>query len=121
VKAPVDLIGDLPVPVPFGGGAELQVAASGWTVGNLNLKLNLSTPTIQAVGQAASEVIWQFHREDTPLVGDQTLVQTVVVLKRQSELHYELQPFTTIDPGWRHRPVRLQLDPISATVELPVP
>jgi hypothetical protein len=76
---------------------------------------------IQAVGQASSEVAWQFNRADKPLIGDQVMVQTVVVPSKQTTLDFEIQATATIDPGLFHRPVRLDGPLLRVTVELPVP
>jgi hypothetical protein len=119
-KAPLNLPADAQV-IPIGADAEVKLGGGASAVGNLSLSLNLKTPEIQAVGQSASEVIWQFNRADTPLVGDQVMVQTVVVPPKQTSLDFTIRAFATIDPSWRRRPVRVDREEVAVTVVLPVP
>lgn len=108
-------------PIPLSAEAELQVGGGTTLVGNVSLKLRLQTLEIQAVGQASSEVQWQFHKSDEPLVGDQVMLQTVVVPKDSTQLEYTIQASALVDPSWFHRPVRLEIPAQKVTVELPVP
>lgn len=123
IKAPAEMTSLLTsvAPIPLSAEAELRVGGGATMVGNLSLKLRMQTLEIQAVGQASSEVKWQFHRADEPLVGDQVMVQTVVVPSKQTTLGFEIHATATIDPGVFHRPVRLDGPSIRVTVELPVP
>jgi hypothetical protein len=123
IKAPAELTSLLTslAPIPLSAEAELRVGGSATMVGNLSLRLQMQTLEIQAVGQASSEVIWQFRRTDKPLIGDQVMVQTVVVPSKQAVLDFEIQATTTIDPGVFHRPIRLDSPLVRVAVELPIP
>jgi hypothetical protein len=100
----------------LGAGAELQVGAEAHVVGKLTLALK--TPKVQAVGNASSRISWQLHKDADPLVGDQVLVQTVVVPKGQEELTFKMQAFAIISPGLFRRPVRVETEEITVKVQL---
>jgi hypothetical protein len=112
-----DAIGALTFDViNLGANAELKLAAEANMVGKLSL--SLKSPVVQAIGTAASTVEWQFHRDQTPLVGDQVMVQTVVVPVGQKELTYTLGAHAVIDSGPFSRLVRFESAPVVATVSL---
>ena len=76
---------------------------------------------IQTVGQASSEVQWQFRRANEPLVGDQVLLQTVVFPKDRKKVHLEMQATAVIDPSVFRRPVRLDGPTVEFELALPTP
>jgi hypothetical protein len=102
--------------VNLGAGAELQVGAEAKVVGKLTL--TVKTPKIQAVGNASSRVSWQLHKDENPLVGDQVLVQTIVVPKGQEKLTFKMQAFAVISPGLFRRPVRVETEELTVRVDL---
>lgn len=102
--------------INLGANAEMRLAAEAKMVGKLSL--SLKSPVIQAIGTAASTVQWQFHRDQSPLVGDQVMVQTVVVPAGQKQLTYTLGAHAVIDPGPFSRLVRLESVPVVAAVAL---
>ena len=102
--------------INLGAGAEMKLAAEAKMVGKLSL--SLKSPVVQAIGTASSTVEWQFHRDQTPLVGDQVMVQTVVVPAGQKQLNYTLNAHAVIDPGPFSRLVRIESVPVTATVTL---
>ena len=102
--------------INLGAGAELQLGADAHIVGKLTL--SLKTPKVQAVGNASSRVSWQFHKDDNPLVGDQVLVQTIVVPNGQDEITFKMQAFAIISPGLFRRSVRVETDEITSKVVL---
>jgi hypothetical protein len=112
-----DQIGELSKEIlNIGAGAELQLGTRAGIVGKLTL--SLKTPKIQAVGNASPDAVWQLNKDKQPLVGDQVLVQTVVVPRGRETLRYTLKGFAVIDPGLFRRPVRLETEVVSADVDL---
>lgn len=115
-----DFVGDLADSViPLGAHAEVQLGASAKAVGQL--RVGVKTPKVQAVGQASTTVEWQLDKDANPLVGDQILVQTVVVPRETETITYEMTAFALINRyavGW---PVRLDSAPIKAEVTLAPP
>src|SRR5215472_10337767 len=91
--------------LPIGLGAELALSAEGTTVGRLGL--SVKTPRVQAVGQASSRCVWQFDKDQQPLVGDQAMLQTVVLPRGEDTIAFTIQAFAVIDPGVFKRPIRI--------------
>jgi hypothetical protein len=102
--------------VNLGAGAELRLATTASIVGKL--RLSLVSPRVQAVGRSSSTSSWQLDKHDRPLVGDQALVQTIVVPKGQESITFTLQAFATVDPGFFSRKVPLQTKLVEVEVEL---
>jgi hypothetical protein len=112
-----DAVGALTAEViNLGAGAEMKLAAEAKMVGKLSL--SIKSAVVQAIGTGASTVEWQFYRDQTPLVGDQVMVQSVVVPAGQKELSYTLNAHAVIDPGPFSRLVRIESVPVVATVAL---
>jgi hypothetical protein len=110
-------IGELAADViNLGASAELHLGTKAGVVGKLSMAVK--SPTIQAVGHASNEVTWQLAREDDPLLGDQILVQTVLVPRGAERLTYRIQASAVIDPGWFRSPVRIETPAIEVVVEL---
>lgn len=88
--------------IDLGVGAKLQLGAkaNAQVLGKVSLPLSLKTPKIQAVGHASSTVIWQFHKDDNPLVGDQVMVQTLLVPAGQEAVTFTIQAFAEVRRGW---------------------
>lgn len=103
-------------PINLGAGAELKLAASATMVGSVGF--SVKTPKIQTIGNGASSASWQFNKDKDPLVGDQIMLQTVVVPKGQKKLTYTLQAYMLIDPSWFQRPVRYETKPFKVVVDL---
>lgn len=102
--------------IPLAAGAEVELAASAQALGQL--KLSVKTPKVQTVGQAATTVTWQLDKDTEPLVGDQVLVQTVVVPQERETLSFQLQAVAMVDRNFIGWPVRLATDPITVEVDL---
>jgi hypothetical protein len=87
--------------IDLGVGASLQLGAkaNAQVLGKLSLPLSLKTPKIQAVGQASSTLIWQFHKADNPLVGTQIMVQTLLVPAGQEVVTFTMQAFAQVREG----------------------
>jgi hypothetical protein len=112
-----DLVGELASTViPIAAGAELQLAASAKMLGQL--RLSVKTPKVQTVGRASTHVSWQLDKDAEPLVGDQVLVQTVVVPREQETLTFKLQASAMIDRNALGWPVPLVTDTVTVEVGL---
>jgi hypothetical protein len=112
-----DIVGQLAnTVIPLAADAELQLAASAKVLGQL--KLSVKTPKVQTVGQASTTVTWQLDKDAEPLVGDQVLVQTVVVPREQETLTFQLQAAAMIDRNFVGWPVRLATDAVAVEVGL---
>ena len=83
--------------INLGVGAELNLSAEANIVGKLTL--SLKSTKIQSVGNASSTITWQFDKDENPLVGDQVMIQTLVVPKEQKKVKFNLQGFVVIDLG----------------------
>lgn len=103
--------------VSLGGDAELRLASESSLVGNLKLKMGIKTPRIQTAGQASSHAVWQLDRDEQALVGDQTLVQTVIAATNVERIECRTTGFIVVD-RWFHEPVRLEATPVHSYVDL---
>ena len=103
-------------PISLGGKAELRVSNKADLVGNISMALQ--TAVIQAVGQSSSVVTWQLDQDDKLMVGDQTLLQTVMVPSSRKNMSFKLSAFAVVDAGWFRRAVRLNTPNVSADVVL---
>lgn len=111
-----ELLSKLAEIINLGAGAELKVGTEASMIGNLTL--SLKSVKIQTTGQMGATATWQFDKDENPLVGDQVLVQTVVVPKGQKKLTFSLQGFAVIDHGLFQRPVSIETPVIKAEVDL---
>lgn len=102
--------------ISLGVGAEVELAASAEALGQL--RFSVKTPKVQAVGQAATAVTWQLDKDEKPLVGDQALVQTVVVPRGQETLSFQLQAEAMVNRNMFGWPVPLATEPITVEVDL---
>ncbi len=102
--------------VKLGGGAEIRLSTKAEALGNLTF--SIQTPKVQTIGNASSTIAWQFNQDDHPLVGDQVMVQTLLVPKGFESVKYTLKAFAVI-PRWFRRPVRIETEPVVTTVRLP--
>lgn len=109
----------------IGADASIQVGVEASVVGKVSL--SIVSPKIQAVGTGASRVEWQFERDEHPLVGDQVMLQTIVVPKGQATLEYTVQGYAVIRTGpldklnevlFAQRPRRLETKPQHVSVDL---
>jgi hypothetical protein len=100
----------------LGAGADLHLSTEAKVLGKLTL--SLKTPVIQAVGHAASTVQWQFNKDADPLVGDQVLVQTLLVPRGQESVTFRLRGFAVLAGGLFRPALRLETDEVEAKVDL---
>lgn len=101
----------------LGFGAKIQLGGGIEVIGRI--AMSVKSPKIQAIGRASSMVIWQIEQDESPLVGDQVLIQTILAPKETRQLTFQLQAFIVIDPGWFSSDLRLEMQPVRAVVNLP--
>jgi len=102
--------------VELGAGAELKLSTKAGMLGKLSL--SIKSPKIQAVGIASSSVSWQIDKDNDPLVGDQVLVQTLLVPTGTKKITFRVQAYAMVDPGLFARAVRLQTEPLDVGATL---
>jgi hypothetical protein len=102
--------------IDLGLGAKLELGTQAKVVGKL--QFSIKSPKIQTVGHASSSVNWQFHRDENPLVGDQVLIQTLLVPAGQESVTFKIQGYAVVGYGWWSAG-RIETSPITALVELP--
>lgn len=61
----------------LGGDASIRLSSDNRIVGRLSF--SVMSPTIQAVGMGSSRCEWIFEEDETPLLGDQLMIQTILV------------------------------------------
>jgi hypothetical protein len=101
----------------LGGGGEIKLAGDTKVVGKVSI--SIKTPKIQAVGVASSTATWQLAKDDQPLVGDQLLVQMLVVPQGTKKVRFAIQAFAEIHAGvFLYRAETLKTKPLQVEVEL---
>jgi hypothetical protein len=93
--AQVNLMADR---VSLGGGAHVQLAADAHLVGRVSF--SLLTPVVQATGVSSSHCHWVLRAHEQPLLGDQMLLQTMLVPQGIRELVYKVRGYAIIKPRW---------------------
>jgi hypothetical protein len=81
---------------PLAGGIALSLSNRASVLGSLSF--SVMTPTIQAVGKGSSSCQWHFEKYDRPLLGDQTMTQTVLVHRGTRFLELEMRAHAMIRP-----------------------
>lgn len=106
LNIPVELLENLvPRLINMGGDMQLHLSSSANFVGKFTLSLQL--PVIQATGIASNTCSWILNPDEnkTPLLGDQLLVQSIMVPKDTSAVTYKIQGLVKADRGlfWKQR------------------
>jgi len=81
-----------------GGDVKLSLSTELKSIGRLSF--SVITPTIQAIGIGASRCEWCFHAEEKPLLGDQIMIQTVLVRPHTKTLKFKIRGYALIKTGW---------------------
>lgn len=115
-KSP-DAVGGLSGQVEgLGGGAQIRLGASAESIGVLQFKV--ITSLVQAIGQASTSPMWQFRRAGTPLVGDQIMIQTILVRPGTAKLTVTMRGIVIVQPQWLGKEVALNTKDISTVLDL---
>jgi hypothetical protein len=112
----VDLSKLSPIVLSAGGSAQFELGTKVGFVGNLTL--SVMTPAVVAVGVGDIYSHWAFEKVDQPLVGDQTISQTVLVPKNKTRLDFEVRVGATIST-FDLLPSRRTSEWMRMSVELP--
>lgn len=100
----------------LGADAHLKLAADNRLIGQLSF--SIMTPTIQAIGIGSSQCQWSFEVEDKPLLGDQIMLQTILVPKKLKQLTYSIRGYALIKSSFVSFPAKFHTDWIKINCEL---
>ena len=78
------------------GSISVAMSKSASLIGKLSF--SLKTPIVQAVGVGSSRCQWHFEKHDKDLLGDQVMVQTVLVPRRTRQLEFQIRGYAMIKP-----------------------
>lgn len=82
----------------LGLDAKLQLSGEAKCVGRITFKV--MTPLIQAVGKGSARCQWLFEQDAEPLLGDQVMLQTVLVPRNTSDISFKCRGYALIRPKW---------------------
>lgn len=82
----------------LGGDARLKLSSALRVIGRASF--SIKTSLIQAVGIASSRCEWCFQVDDTPLLGDQIILQTVLVPKYTEILKFKIRGYAMVKTNW---------------------
>lgn len=97
----------------IGGDASIKLASDNKIIGNLSF--SVMTPVIQAVGMGASRCEWIFERDKEPLLGDQIMIQTILVPKGTTSITFKARGYAFVKASWISFPVPFYTDEIELT------
>lgn len=106
VDIPADLTQNLiPQFVNIGGNMQVQLSTSASFIGKFTF--NIKLPVIQSSGIASNSCSWVLNPDEdkTPLLGDQLLVQSIMVPKGTQVLKYKIYGLVKVDRGllWKQQ------------------
>ena len=106
LNIPVELLQNLvPQLVNIGGDMQLHLSSNANFIGKFTISLQL--PVVQATGIASNTCSWVLNPDEhkKPLLGDQLLVQSIMVPKGTSAVTYKIQGLVKADKGlfWKQR------------------
>ena len=81
-EASTSVLGGAPW-LPLAGGVRFSAATSAEVTGRL--AWSLDTPIVQAVGEGSSKATWRFSRYQQHMLGDQTMLQTVLLPRKERD------------------------------------
>jgi len=81
-----------------GGDVKLSLSTGLKLIGRLSF--SVITPAIQAIGIGASQCEWCFHAEEKPLLGDQIMIQAVLVRPKTKVVKFKIRGYALIKTGW---------------------
>lgn len=82
----------------LGGDASIKLSSDLKMIGRVSF--SVMTPIIQAVGLGSSHCEWLFEVEDKPLLGDQIMLQTVLVPRGTRDLKFKARGYALLRPSW---------------------
>lgn len=100
----------------LGGDASIRLASDHKIIGRLSF--SLMSPVIQAVGMGSSRCEWIFEEDENPLLGDQLMIQTILVPRGTASLKFTVRGSAFVKPRWLSFPVPFYTDEIDLTCSL---
>lgn len=82
----------------LGGDAKLKLSSAMQLIGRISF--SVMSPLIQAIGIGSSHCQWQFEVEQKPLLGDQIMLQTVLVPRYTEKLAFKIRGYAQLRPKW---------------------
>lgn len=82
----------------LGGDASIKLSSDLKMVGRVSF--SVMSPVIQAVGLGSSRCEWLFEVDDKPLLGDQIMLQTVLVPRGTRALKFKARGYALLRPNW---------------------
>jgi hypothetical protein len=82
----------------LGGDASVKLSSDLKVIGRVSF--SVMSPVIQAVGLGSSHCEWLFEVEDKPLLGDQIMLQTILVPRGTSVLNFKARGYALLRPNW---------------------
>ena len=89
--------------ITLGGDMKIQLSSNAGFVGKFTYSLKF--PVIQSAGIASNFCNWILNPIDTPLLGDQLLIQTIAVPKGTEKITYKVKGVCKADKGlfWKQQ------------------
>lgn len=100
----------------IGGDARIRLSSDVSVVGRVSL--SIMTPTVQAVGKMGSRCQWQFDLDTEPILGDQIMLQTILVPIGTRSISYRVRARALMKTSWVSFAVPRQTKWIDVTCEL---
>jgi hypothetical protein len=113
---------DVPeLPGPMGievlsGGVELTLSSDASLLGLLSF--SLLTPVVQAVGRGSPRCQWHFEKHERPLLGDQPMVQTVLVHRFSEQISFKIRGYALVKRRYLSFAVRRETEWIDVVCPL---
>ncbi len=83
--------------ITLGGDMKIQLSGNAGFVGKFTYSLKF--PVFQSSGIASNFCTWILNSKDTPLLGDQLLIQTLAVPKGTEKVTYTIKGVCRVDKG----------------------
>lgn len=83
---------------PIGGDAHIRLSTAAGTVGRVTLPV--MTPRVQAIGKMGSRCQWQFETGSEPVLGDQVMLQTMLVPIGTRSISYRVRGRVLLRADW---------------------
>jgi hypothetical protein len=100
-----------------GGDARLKLSAETKVLGRVSF--SLLSPVIQSVGVGKSRIEWKLEADNTPLLGDQMLLQTVAVPLGTESITMRSKAYVLLKPTRLSWPAMFETRSIEVTCPLP--
>ncbi len=100
---------------PLGGDARINLSSELKVIGKVEFAVK--TSIIQAVGIGSSRCEWMFEKDKKPLLGDQIMLQTILVPRFTTSAQCNIRGYAMLKPNWISFPVKFYTDWIDIKLE----